>query len=121
MALPSTSTPQPPKKLKAKKQEALAAAASEAEFDRLRRRAPQLCGADGIWPKAQFFGYGTWDDEGLAEAHDVLDGREEEGAEERLLARLDMSEYYGSEGFDRPPSDVYSYGGGYFGDDGAGA
>ena len=26
-----------------------------------------------------------------------------------------MSEYYGSEGFDRPPSDVYSYGGGYFG------
>ena len=43
-----------------------------------------------------------------------------EGAE-RLLARLDMSEYYGSEGFDRPPSDVYSYGGGYFGDDGAGA
>ena len=32
-----------------------------------------------------------------------------------------MSEYYGSEGFDRPPSDVYSYGGGYFGDDGAGA
>jgi len=32
-----------------------------------------------------------------------------------------MSEYYGSEGFDRPPSDVYSvsYGGGYFGDDGA--
>ena len=33
----------------------------------------------------------------------------------------DMSEYYGSEGFDRPPSDVYSYGGGYFGDDGAGA
>ena len=32
-----------------------------------------------------------------------------------------MSEYYGSEGFDRSPSDVYSYGGGYFGDDGAGA
>ena len=32
------------------------------------------------------------------------------------------SEYCGSEGFDRPPSDVYeSYGGGYFGDDGAGA
>jgi len=31
-----------------------------------------------------------------------------------------MSKYYGSEGFDRPPSDVYSYGGGYFGDDGAG-
>jgi hypothetical protein len=32
-----------------------------------------------------------------------------------------MSEYYSSEGFDHPPSDVYSYGGGYFGDDGAGA
>ena len=50
-----------------------------------------------------------------------------------------MSEYYGSEGFDRPPSDVYSsfggfvfdedeggyfeggYEGGSFGDDGAGA
>ena len=64
---------------------------------------------------------GTWDDEGLAEAHDVLDGREEEKAEERHRSRLDVSEYYGSEGFDRPPSDVYSYGGGYFGDDGAGA
>ena len=35
---------------------------------------------------------------------------------------LGMSEYHGSEGFDRPPLDVYSYGGGYFGDlDGAGA
>ena len=48
-----------------------------------------------------------------------------------------MSEYYGSEGFDRPPSDVYSSFGGFvfdeggyfeggyedgsFGDDGAGA
>ena len=48
-----------------------------------------------------------------------------------------MSEYYGSEGFDRPPSDVYSsfggfvfdeggyfeggYEGGSLGDDGAGA
>ena len=43
-----------------------------------------------------------------------------------------MSEYYGSEGFDRPPPDVYSsfdeggyfeggYEGGSFGDDGAGA
>ena len=41
-------------------------------------------------------------------------------AEERLLTRLGMSEYYGSEGFNRPPSDVYSYGGGYSGDDGAG-
>ena len=45
----STPTPQPPKKLKAKKQEAHATAASEAEFDRLRRRAPQHCGADSIW------------------------------------------------------------------------
>ena len=66
----------------------------------------------------------AWDDEGLAEAHDdstsSRDGtREEDEAEERLLMRLGMSEYYGSEGFDRPPSDVYSYGGGYFGDDGA--
>ena len=26
---------------------------------------------------------------------------------ERLLTRLGMSEYYGSEGFDHPPSDVY--------------
>ena len=56
-----------------------------------------------------------WDDaEGLAEAHvrttSSTDGRRREGAEERLLARLGMSEYYGSEGFDRPPSDVYSYG-----------
>ena len=31
---------------------------------------------------------------------------------ERLLAQLGMNEYYGSEGFDRRPSDVY---------DGAGA
>ena len=38
-----------------------------------------------------------------------------------MFARLSISEYYGSEGFDHPPSDVYSYGGGYFGDDGAGA
>ena len=30
-----------------------------------------------------------------------------------------MSEYYGSEGFDHPPSGVYSYGGGFFGDVGA--
>jgi hypothetical protein len=42
-------------------------------------------------------------------------------ARAQLLARLGMSEYYSSEGFDHPPSDVYSYGGGYFGDDGAGA
>ena len=56
----------------------------------------------------QFYGCGTWDDEGLAEAHDELDGREEDEAEERLLTRLGMSKYYGSEGFDRPPSDVYS-------------
>ena len=68
----------------------------------------------------QFYGCGTWDDEGLAEAHDELDGREEDEAEERLLTRLGMSKYYGSEGFDRPPPDVYSYGGGYFGDYGAG-
>ena len=56
----------------------------------------------------------AWDDEGLAEAHDdstsSTDGtREEDEAEERLLMRLGMSEYYGSEGFDHPPcaSDVY--------------
>eukprot|EP00964_Phaeocystis_antarctica_P089873 scaffold57416_cov60-Phaeocystis_antarctica.AAC.4 len=30
----------------------------------------------------------------------------EDDDEERLLARFGMSEYYGSEGFDRPPSDV---------------
>ena len=30
-----------------------------------------------------------------------------QGGEERLLAQLGMDEYYGSEGFDRPPSDVY--------------
>ena len=108
----STPTPQPPKKLKAKKQEPHATAASEAEFDRLRRRAPQHCGADGIWSQAQFYGCGTWDVEGLAEAHDELDGLEEGKEEERLLAQLGMDEYYGSEGFDRPPSDVY---------DGAGA
>ena len=49
---------------------------------------------------------------------------EEEDDEERLLARFGMSEYYGSECFDRPPSGV-----GrvlvrrwlYFSDDGAGA
>jgi hypothetical protein len=57
---------------------------------------------------------GVWDDEGLAEAHDELDGEEEFEVEERLLSRFGMSEYYGSEGFDRPPwSDVYSYGGGF--------
>ena len=42
-------------------------------------------------------------------------------AEREFQARYDdqqhwmlagMSEYYGSEGFDRPPSGVYSYGGG---------
>ena len=80
---------------------------------------------------------GVWDDEGLAEAHDELDGQEEFEAEERLLSRFGVSEYDGSEGFDRPPSDVYSsfggfvfgeggyfeggYEGGSFGDDGAGA
>ena len=40
------------------------------------------------------------------EAHDELDELEEDDEEERLLARFGMSEYYGSEGFDRPPSDV---------------
>ena len=51
-------------------------------FDRLRRRAPQHCGADGIWSQAQFYGCGTWDVEGLAEAHDELDGLEK-GKERR--------------------------------------
>ena len=64
---------------------------------------------------------GTTRLEGLAEEHDKLDEQEEDEAGERLLTRLGMSEYYGSECFDHPPSDVYSYGGGYFGDDGAGA
>ena len=120
------STPKPPKKLKAKKQEALAAAASQAEFDRLLKRAPQLWSKDDLCvfyqehPRGSSH-CGVWDDEGLAEAHDELDGEEEFEVEQRLLSRFGMSEYYGSEGFDRPPSDVYSYGGGYFGDDGAGA
>ena len=35
---------------------------------------------------------------------------EEGKEEERLLAQLGMNEYYGSEGFDRPPSDVYDAG-----------
>ena len=52
---------------------------------------------------------GVWDDEGLAEAHDELDGEEEFEVEQRLLSRFGMSEYDGSEGFDHPPSDVYSY------------
>jgi hypothetical protein len=34
---------------------------------------------------------------------------EEDEEEERLLTRSGMSEYYGSEGFDHPPSDVYSW------------
>jgi hypothetical protein len=44
---------------------------------------------------------------GQREEHDKLDEEEEDEAGERLLARLGMSEYYGSEGFDHPPSDVY--------------
>ena len=131
-----TPTPQPPKKLKAKKQEALAAAASQAEFDRLRRRGALLSSAvrtarsgPSLTVLVSYFyvistaaarvgrrGRG-WP----RRTTSSTDGRRREGAEERLLARLGMSEYYGSEGFDRPPSDVYSYGGGYFGDDGAGA
>jgi hypothetical protein len=68
----------------------------------------ELWGADDL---NQCYGCGTWGDEGLAEAHDELDhGREEE----RLLTRLGMSEYYGSEGFGPlaagPPPDVCSYG-----------
>jgi hypothetical protein len=35
-----------------------------------------------------------------------------------LFVRLGMSEYYGSEGFDRPPSDVYSCFGGFVFDEG---
>ena len=98
----------------------------QAEFDRLLRRAPQLWSKDDLCvfyqehPRGSSH-CGVWDDEGLAEAHDELDGEEEFEVEQRLLSRFGMSEYYGSEGFDRPPSDVYSYGGGYFGDDGAGA
>ena len=105
------------------RQEALAAAASQAEFDRLIRRAPQLWSKDDLCEFYQELSShcGVWDDEGLAEAHAELDGEEEFEVEQRFLSRFGMSEYYGSEGFDRPPSDVYSYGGGYFGDDGAGA
>ena len=51
----------------------------------------------------------------------------EAGAEREFQARYDdqqhwmlagMSEYYGSEGFDRPPSDVYSSSGGFVFDEG---
>ena len=35
-----------------------------------------------------------------------------------MFVRLGMSEYYGSEGFDRPPSDVYSCFGGFVFDEG---
>jgi hypothetical protein len=35
-----------------------------------------------------------------------------------MFARLGMSEYYGSEGLDRPPSDVYSCFGGFVFDEG---
>ena len=38
--------------------------------------------------------------------------------QERCLARLGTSEYYGSGGFDRPPLDVYSYRGGFVADQG---
>ena len=37
-----------------------------------------------IWSQAHFYGCGTWDVEGLAEAHDDLDGLEE-GKEERSV------------------------------------
>ena len=47
-----------------------------------------------------------------------LDGEEEFEVEQRLLSRFGMSEYYGSEGFDRPPSDVYSSFGGFVFDEG---
>ena len=78
---------------------------------KLRAMLPSLCRVHML-SQGQFYGCGTWDVEGLAEAHDELDGLEEGKEEERLLAQLGMNEYYGSEGFDRPPSDVY---------DGAGA
>ena len=81
--------------------------------------------ASGPTSKAQFYGCGTWvggtsrgwptrttDERARGEL-------EEDEEEERLLTRSGMSEYYGSEGFDHPPSDVYSYGGGFFDDVGA--
>ena len=80
--------------------------ASQAEFERLRRRAPHLWGGT-TWIISTAAARGTTRLEGLAEEHDRLDGQEENEAGERLLARLGMSEYYGSEGFDHPPSDVY--------------
>ena len=46
-----------------------------------------------IWSQAHFYGCGTWDVEGLAEAHDELDELEEGKEEERLLAQLGMNEY----------------------------
>jgi hypothetical protein len=54
---------------------------------------------------------------GRDKIHDELDGREEDEADGGASAhaarhQLGMSEYYGSEGFDRPPLDVYSFGGG---------
>eukprot|EP00964_Phaeocystis_antarctica_P165264 scaffold144992_cov127-Phaeocystis_antarctica.AAC.1 len=68
---------------------------------------PQHCGADGIWSQGQFYGCGTWDVEGLAEAHDELEGLEEGKEEDRLLAQLSMNEYYGwlhrAEGDATPP------------------
>ena len=86
--------------------EALAAAASQAEFDRLIRRAPQLWSKDDLCEFYQELSShcGVWDDEGLAEAHAELDGEEEFEVEQRFLSRFGMSEYYGSEGFDRAPA-----------------
>ena len=88
-----------------KQAQAHAAAASRAEFDRLRRRAAQLCGADGIWSQAEFTWVGRRGAGRPRRTTSSTNWRRTE-AKERLLTRLGMSEYYGSEGFGRPPSDV---------------
>ena len=96
---------------------------SQAEFDRLRRRAPHLWGADDL---DRFYGCGTWDNEGLAEEHDKLDEQEEGGRGGGASPRAARHERVLRLRGLRPPAVrrrtcMYSYGGGYFGDDGAGA
>ena len=84
----------------------MAAAAAEAEYERLRRRAPLRCAPGGGWDLDEFFGRGGWDEEGLAEAHCQLDLDEAYGEEEEVFPGFDGDGM--EEGFSRPPPDAYS-------------
>ena len=76
-----------------------AAAAAEADFERLCRRDPLF-----IARREFFCTDGFWDADRLADAHAGLDDEEEDDEDAQFLSRMGWD--YGGGGFDRPPPDL---------------